>query len=128
LLRIISQILLWRLRPSEWELLSILNSFNGKKLIRELYLINLLIISSISLIFVTRPRAASVGDFSFRSFDWSLLSSCESPPSIWLKVTGKPECTSLVTDSRVRNWLWLGKVLAPLTHSTWGKLLRDLMC
>ena len=28
--------------------------------------------------------------------------------------------------SRVRDWLWLGKVLAPLTHPTWGKLLCEL--
>ena len=28
--------------------------------------------------------------------------------------------------SRVRDWLWLGKVLAPLTHPTWDKLLCGL--
>ena len=36
-------------------------------------------------------------------------------------------CTGLVRDSQVRDWLWLGKVLAPLVHPTWGKLLRNLI-
>ena len=42
---------------------------------------------------------------------------------IYWRLLGNPG-TSLIRDSRVRNWLWLGKVLAPLTHPTWGKLLR----
>jgi hypothetical protein len=44
-------------------------------------------------------------------FDWRLL--------------GSPNVLVFVGDSRVRDWLWLGKVLAPLVHPTWGKLLRD---
>jgi hypothetical protein len=44
-------------------------------------------------------------------FDWRLL--------------GNPNVLVFVRDSRVRDWLWLGKVLAPLAHPTWGKLLRD---
>jgi hypothetical protein len=59
-------------------------------------------------------RATSVGDF-FVCVD---LLSLESPPSIYLRATRKPGCTGLVRDSRVRDWLWLGKVLAPLTHPT----------
>jgi len=39
------------LLPSEWELFSILNSLDSKKLIKELCLINLLIISLIFLSF-----------------------------------------------------------------------------
>jgi len=54
------------------------------------------------------------GDFSFRCF----IGSWASPPSILLRVTRKPGCTGLVRDLRVRDWLWLGKVLAPLTHPT----------
>jgi len=46
------------------------------------------------------------------------VGSSESPHSIWFRVTRKLGCTYLVRDSRVRNWLWLGKVLAPLTHPT----------
>jgi hypothetical protein len=60
--------------------------------------------------------AASAGDFSVMRFD--LIGSLESPPSNLLRATRKPECTGLVRDSRVRDWLWLGKVLAPLTHPT----------
>jgi len=41
------------------------------------------------------------------------------------RLLGNPGA-GLVRDSRVRDWLWLGKVLAPLTHPTWGKLLRGL--
>jgi hypothetical protein len=40
-----------RLLLREWKLLSILHSLDGKKLIRELFLINVLVISSISLSF-----------------------------------------------------------------------------
>ena len=51
--------------------------------------------------------------------------------SIWRKIfhhgDRKPEYTGLVRDSRVRDWLWLWKLLAPLAHPTWGKPLRDLM-
>jgi len=43
-------------------------------------------------------------------FDWRLL--------------GNPDVLVIIRDSRVRNWLWLGKVLAPLAHPNWGKLLR----
>jgi hypothetical protein len=57
-------------------------------------------------------------------FSLCLLDCWESPPSISLRVTRKPGCTGLIRDSRVRDWLWLGKVLAPLTHPTLGKLLR----
>jgi hypothetical protein len=31
---------------------------------------------------------------------------------------GKTEYTGLIIDSSVRDWLWLGKVLAPLAHLT----------
>ena len=48
----------------------------------------------------------------------------ESAPSIWFRVTRNPGCTGLVKDSRVKDWLWLGKVLAPIAHPTWGKLLH----
>jgi len=51
LLIINTQTLLLRLLPSEWELLSMLNSLDGKKLITELCLIHLLVISLISLSF-----------------------------------------------------------------------------
>jgi hypothetical protein len=40
---------------------------------------------------------------------------------------GNPDVLVFVRDSRVRDWLWLENVLAPLAHPTWGKLLRDLM-
>jgi len=33
----------------------------------------------------------------------------------------------VVRDPKVKDWLWLGKVLAPLTHPTWGKLLYNLI-
>ena len=69
------------------------------------------------------PRAASMAlfvcllDWFFRSlhlvFNWRLL--------------GNSSVLVVVRDSRVRNWLWLGKVLASLAHPTWGKLLRVLM-
>jgi hypothetical protein len=65
------------------------------------------------------PAWHLVGDFLL-----CLIGSWESPPSISLRVTRKPGCTGLVRDSRVRDWLWLWKVLTPLTHLTWGKLLR----
>jgi hypothetical protein len=45
-----------------------------------------------------------------------LLVLWESPPSIWFRIIRKPKCTSLVRDSRIRDWLWPGKVLAPLAH------------
>jgi hypothetical protein len=51
LLRINTQILFLRLLPNKWKLSSILHSLDGKKLIRELFLINVLVISSISLSF-----------------------------------------------------------------------------
>ncbi|KAJ6925641.1 hypothetical protein NC651_010140 [Populus alba x Populus x berolinensis] len=55
----------------------------------------------------------------FRLFScFALIGSLESPPSISLKAIRKPWCNSLVRDSRVRDWLWLGKILAPLTHPT----------
>jgi len=73
------------------------------------------------IMIVTRPRVISVDNFC--SFAWFE----ESPPSIWLKVTRKPGCIGLFRDSRVRDWLWLGNILVPLAHPTWGKLLRDLM-
>jgi hypothetical protein len=31
---------------------------------------------------------------------------------------GKTGYTGLIRDSRVRDWLWLGKILAPLAHPT----------
>jgi hypothetical protein len=40
---------------------------------------------------------------------------------------GNSDVLVFVRDSRVRDWLLLGKVLAPIAHLTWGKLLRDLM-
>jgi hypothetical protein len=55
-------------------------------------------------------RATSVGDFSFIN-----LICWESPLNIYLRVIRKPECTGLVKDSQVRDWLWLKKILAPLT-------------
>jgi len=57
----------------------------------------------------------------------SFVDLWESPPSIWFRVTKKPGCTGLVINSWVRDWLWLGKVLATLAHPTWGKLLCGLM-
>jgi len=45
------QILFLRLLSIEWKLISILHSFDGKKLIRELFLINVIVISLISLSF-----------------------------------------------------------------------------
>jgi hypothetical protein len=73
-----------------------------------------------NIMIVTRhPRDIS------RRFSFHLVvGSWESPPSIWFRVTRKPECNGLVKDSRVKDWLWLGKVLAPLAHPSWGKLLR----
>jgi hypothetical protein len=44
-------------------------------------------------------------------FDWRLLEN--------------PDVLVFVRDSRVKDWLWLEKVLTPLAHLTWGKLLRD---
>jgi len=43
------------------------------------------------------------------------------------RLLGNPDLLVVVRNSRVRDWLWLGKVLAPLAHPTWGKLLCDLM-
>jgi hypothetical protein len=60
------------------------------------------------------PARRLFGDFSFVC----LIGSWESPPSIWLRVTKKPGYIGLVRDSRVRDWLWLGKVLEPRTHPT----------
>jgi len=74
----------------------------------------------LSNLYKNSDKLRSVG---WRSFIVYWLIRWESPPSIWFRVTRKPGCTGLVRDSRVRNWLWLGKVLAPLTHPTWGKLL-----
>jgi hypothetical protein len=51
LLRINTQILFLRILPNKWKLSSILHSLDGKKLIRELFPINVLVISSISLSF-----------------------------------------------------------------------------
>jgi hypothetical protein len=71
----------------------------------------------------TSPAWRPFGDFWFICllvlgsrhlvFTWGLL--------------GNPDILVFIRDSRVRNWLWLEKVLTPLTHPTWGKLLRDLM-
>ena len=44
------------------------------------------------------------------------LIDSESPFSISLRATKKPGCAGPVRDSRVSDWLWLGKVLAPLRH------------
>jgi hypothetical protein len=46
---------------------------------------------------------------------------------VWLRVTRKLRYTGLVRDLRVRDWLWLEKILTPLVHPTRGKLLYDLM-
>ena len=45
----------------------------------------------------------------------------ESLPSCWGSIR-KPSCTGLVRDSKVRDWLCKGKVLAPLVCLTWSKL------
>ena len=65
------------------------------------------------------PRGIGLDDFFiFSLICFALIGSLESPPSISLKATRKPGCTGLVRDSQVRDWLWLGKVLAPLKHPT----------
>jgi len=33
-----------------------------------------------------------------------------------------------IKDSRLRDWLWWGKVLAPLAHPTWGNLHCGFEC
>ena len=38
-----------------------------------------------------------------------------------------PDLLVVVRDLRVKDWLWLEKVLAPLTHPTWNKLLCGLI-
>jgi len=40
---------------------------------------------------------------------------------------GNLDVLIFVSDSWVRDWLWLRKVLTPLAHPIWVKLLRDLM-
>jgi hypothetical protein len=37
---------------------------------------------------------------------------------VWFRVARKPECIGFIIDSRVRDWLWLRKVLTPLLHTT----------
>jgi len=58
-------------------------------------------------------RAASVWRFFV-----SLIDSLGVATSISLRVNRTPGCTGLVRDSWVRDWLWLGKVLVPLTNPT----------
>jgi len=41
---------------------------------------------------------------------------------VWFSVTRRPEWTNLIWSSKVRDWLWLGKVLGSLAQLTWGKL------
>jgi hypothetical protein len=65
--------------------------------------------------FCRTSLARRFGDLSLGLLD---LGSWESPPSISLRATRKPEFTGLVIDERVRDWLWLRKVLAPLAHPT----------
>ena len=74
-------------------------------------MINIQLVGAYILLHV--PRAASDGVFFclFCLF-W------ESPPSIWLKAARKPGYNGLVKDLRVRDWLWLRNVLAPLAHPT----------
>ena len=71
---------------------------------------------------VTKSARRRLGDFSLSWFD---LIRWSRHLVIYWRLLGNPG-TGLIRDSRVRDWLWLGKVLAPLTHPTWGKLLREL--
>jgi len=56
-------------------------------------------------------------DLFFKSrhlvLDWGLLEN--------------PDLLVVVKDLRVKDWLWLEKVLAPLTHPTWSKLFYGLI-
>jgi len=67
--------------------------------------------SYFSVIFVSRAPRSVDGDFCslilgsrYLVFGSGLL--------------GNPSVLVFVRDSRVRDWLWLGKVLAPLEHPT----------
>ena len=62
---------------------------------------------------VARHRAMSFGDF-FALFDWFVGFATY----YLIEGARKPKCTDLVRDSRVRDWLWLEKVLAPPMHPT----------
>ena len=68
----------------------------------------------------TSPRGV---DGNLNSFAWF-----ESRHLVFdSRLLGNLNVLVFIRDLRVRDWLWLGKVLAPLAHPTWGKLLRDLM-
>ena len=73
---------------------------------------------------VARPPCGDSAIFRFVLLDWFFKSY--HLVFHW-GLLGNPDLLVVVKDSRVRDWLWLGKVLAPLTHPTWGKLLCDLM-
>jgi hypothetical protein len=83
--------------------------------------------SQIIIIIVTHHhhRAVSIWQFLFL-FAWLLVIRSRHLVS-HSGLLGNLNVLVFIRDLRVKNWLWLGKILAPLTHPTWGKLLRDLM-